>query len=244
MNLQKRDCPIEIKITPCGAGWNDISWFVFGEMTEPILLTASNIGKNMSDFARALYYLCPNQFEEGRAFDIIETVDYAYDIDTKCYGKIYRIGESKPQGTYTEEFPIKAEFFWDEEPGGSNWIITRKPPAEPNKDTEFDVHVFIGIDRYRVGPIYKGHDYENIYDFDLKYSDLCYAAGKALTQTMKSSGLQGYWRSTSDIIDVIHLLFLKSVALGCNDACELEFHDDYSVKSRFSNEMELLLFDM
>ena len=79
---EKRSCPLEIHILPGGAGWTNISFFVPSEMTEPLIFTASYIGRSMSDFARAFYYLYPNQLETGRGGDLIEPVFYTYDSKT------------------------------------------------------------------------------------------------------------------------------------------------------------------
>jgi len=220
MELKKRDCPIEIKILPQGAGWTDISWFVPEEMSEPLFLTASYIGCNMSDFARALYYLYPNQFEEGRAGDLIETT----------------------------QSQIKAEFHFEEEPGGSDWVISRELSAEDNEDNnkfDFPVHVSIKLDKYCGGQFSREFDWASKFDFDVKYNDLCYAVGKAMTDVMKQRGLYGYWYSVSDQIDVVHLLFLKAVALGNTEACKLmKYGQDEGEQTDFAKEMELLLFDM
>jgi hypothetical protein len=242
--MQKRDCPIEIKILPCGAGWTDISFFIPEEMTEPLILTASDIGRNMSDFARALYYLYPRQFQTGRAGDIVESVDYAYDSNTDSYGKMYSIGEKRPSGQYAE-FPIKAEFHWDEEPGGSEWTLTREIPDKPNYGSDFPVDIRIALDRYKGGQFSREHDYRSEYSFKFQYSDLCYAVGKAITEVLKSHGLYGYWYSTSDCIDLVHLVFLKAVALGCMCVCDLsKTGNHYGEATVFKNEVELIMFDM
>ena len=243
MKLIKRKCPIEIKIISHGAGWTSISWFVPDRMAKPLILTTSYIGHNMGDFARALYYLYPNQSETSRADDLIETVHYKYDTRMERHRKISLLDEEKTSGVFTE-FPVKAKFHWEEEPGGSDWTLMREPPYEPNEDFDFIVHVCIDLNKYKGGQFAREFDYVDHLDFDFKYIDLCYAVGKALTEIMKTSGFQGYWYSTSDIIDVIHLIFIKAIALGCKNTCKISFHENYSATSCFSDELELLLFDM
>jgi hypothetical protein len=241
---KKYNCPIEIKIFPRGAGWTDISWYVPEQMSEPLILTASYIGCNMSDFVRSLYYLYPNQFETGRAGDLVEVVDYEYDMKTKRHGKMYKLGEDRPQGAYTE-CPIKAEFHFEEEPGGSDWTISREPSVEQKIETDFPVHVNIKLDKYKGGQFSREFDYDGEFNFNFMYSDLCYAVGKAMTDVMKRYGLYGYWCSTSDCIDVVHLIFLKSVALGNTDTCRLtDCGQCEGESSDFSREMELLHLDM
>jgi hypothetical protein len=213
-------------------------------MTEPLILTASDIGRNISDFARALYYMYPKQFQTGRAGDIIETVDYEYDMETKRIGKMYRIGENRQPGVYTE-YPIKAEFHWEEEPGGSDWTLSRIIPDSPKYESDFPVHLHIALERYKGGQFSREYDYNNEYDFDFKYSDLCYAVGKAITEVLKGHGLYGYWYSTSDCIDLVHLVFLKAIALGCMDVCELRGTGKYrAVSTDLLSEIDIILFDM
>ena len=244
MKLLKRECPIEMCIIPCGAGWTDISFFVPGKMSEPLILTASYIERNVSDLARALYYLYPNQFETGRADDIIETVNYEYDMKTKRHGKIYRLGEKTPPGAYTS-FPVKAEFHWEEDPGGSDWTLTREIPDAPNYEPDFPLHLHIALERYSGGQFAREYDYNSVFDFDFMYSDLCYAVGKAMTDSLKSHGLYGFFYSTSDCIDLVHLVFLKAIALGCMDVCKLNETGKYGAEStNLQNEIELILFDM
>ena len=244
MKLEKRDCRIEVKIFPRGAGWSDMSWYVPDKMREPLMLTTSDIGYNMSDFARALYYLYPNQNVPGHALDIIETVEYAFDMKTGQYGKMYRLGEDSPLGAYAV-FPIKAEFHFDEEPGGSDWTLTREPPAKPNYDTDFPVHVHIALNKYKGGQFAREFDYADELDFDFMYSELCYAIGKALTDVIKTHGLYGYFFSTNDNIDLVQLVFLKAIALGCDDACKLTSLGKHNGESSdYKTEIELLLFDM
>jgi len=240
MELKKRDCPIEIEILPRGAGWTDISWFVPEQMPEPLILKASDIGYNIGDFARALYYLSPNQPELGGDGAKVEIVWYEYDSTTGRYGKMHRQGESlTPGGSYVM-LPVKAEFSFEEEPGGSEWILSRNPPTEPNNDNDFPVHVHIKLDRYRYG-----YDCGYELDFDFKYSDLCYAVSKAFTKSIKKYGFYGYLHSASDSIDILNLIFLKAIALGNSDAYELNYHKNKnSANSNFRREIELLVFDM
>ena len=238
MKIEKRDSPIEIKVSPYGAGWSDISWFVPKEMSEPLSLTASYTGRNMSDFARALYHLSPNQFETDIADDLMDSVSYKYDAETNRVGEICSTDEAGLRGTYIE-LPVKAVFHWDEEPGGSDWTLSREPPAKINGDIDFSVHVQIVLKRYRDTPMVRQ------YDFDFMYSDLCYAVGKALTEVMKKQGLYGYFYSTSDKIDIIHLIYIKAVALGCSDVLDLIYQDQRGGEiSDFQKEMEILMFDM
>ena len=238
MPLEKRTCPIEIKVFPRGHGWTDISWFVPEKMSEPLMLKASYIADNIGDFARALYFLCPNQYAADSAYDIIEEVTFEYDLKTLKRGKMYKLGDKRPSTTYVN-FPVKAGFRWDEEPEGSNWTLTRAPSLDPNADIDFIVHVHMELNR-DMGDITL-----QVFDYDFHYHDLCYAVGRALTEVIKDYGLHGYFNSTRDRLDVVHLIFLKAVALNLDDAYDLIYKgNDDGFSSDFSAEMELLLFDM
>ena len=243
MKLQKRDCPLDIRVFPRGAGWTDITWFVPDKMSEPLVFTASDIGCSIGGFACALYYMNPSRYECGHASNIIECVDYQYNLDVERY-EIYRYGEKHPPGMLTE-FPIIARFHWDEEPGGSQWTLSREPPDKPNNDIEFTVHMHIALSRYRGGQFSREFDYAIEFDYEFLYSDLCYAVGKAITDIVKRYGLYGFYHSTHDRVELVHLIALKAVALGCNELCDLEYLKcGNGEASDFTYETELLLFDM
>ena len=213
-------------------------------MPEPLILTASTIGRNISDFVRALYYLYPNQFQTGRAGDIIETVDYEYDMESKSHGKMYQMGESRQPGVYTE-YPVKVGFRWEEEPGGNTWTLSREIPDSPNYEPDFLVHLQIALERYKGSQFSREYDYNTVFDFNFMYSDLCYAVGKAITDVLKSHGFYGYWYSTSDCIDLVHLVFLKAIALGYMNVCALKETGNHRAESTdLLSEIELILFDM
>jgi len=89
-------------------------------------------------------------------------------------------------------------------------------------------------------------DYGDTYDeIIVNDKDLCYAAAKACTDVLKQYGVYGYRYSTEmDTFDLHKLLFIKAHALNCSEARQLSNVDDFSLKTDFNKEIELLLFDM
>ncbi|MDR0454148.1 MAG: hypothetical protein LBH05_04995 [Deferribacteraceae bacterium] len=237
MNLQKRKCPIEIRVLPRGAGWTDVEWFVSSEMDEPLVFTASYLSNLFGDFILALYYLHPNQFETTRGDSIVEHKLALCDSRTDEIVKLYDVGEPHPIGSY-REIPYRAKFHWEEEPGGSTWVLTRNP----TEDTSFIVKLNLTVERYSV----EDDDYKNTeYSFEFEYHDLCYAVAKAMTDVMKNYGFYGYHYSTSDNgINVHQLVFIKAVALSCTSLIEPKHRTMGKATTDFENEIKLLLFDM
>ena len=89
-------------------------------------------------------------------------------------------------------------------------------------------------------------DYGDTYsEFKMNDKDLCYAVAKACTDVLKQYGIYGYKYTTElDTFDFHKLLFIKAQALDCLEARELLKVDEFSKKTDFNKEMELLLFDM
>ena len=86
-----------------------------------------------------------------------------------------------------------------------------------------------------------------VYDYEVPYSEFCYAVAKACTDMLKKYGFYGYHYSTyTQDLNVRQLLFLKSVALGSFKARELiELGEkEHGEAADFGAELELLLFDM
>ena len=74
-----------------------------------------------------------------------------------------------------------------------------------------------------------------------------YAVTKVCTEALKKHGFTGYHSATyTQDFNVRQLLFLKGVALGNLDACELTYDEENGAgeTSDFAKELALLLFDM
>ena len=89
-------------------------------------------------------------------------------------------------------------------------------------------------------------DYGETYvEFKINERDLCYAVAKACTDALKKYGFYGYRYSTEmDTFDLHKLLFIKARALDCSEVRELLNADQFSQKTDFNKEIDLLLFDM
>lgn len=125
---------------------------------------------------------------------------------------------------------LKGSFTWDEEDGYSNWILERLSYERT------DFMLGINIDHH-------GEKFE----YSVPYKDFCYAVAKACTEMLKEYGFGGYHYSTyTQDMNIRHLLFIKSVALGNFDALELTYYKEkgHGETTDFEKELELLLFDM
>ena len=229
LNLEKRDCGIEMKLVPYGGGWTDVHLNIGNDRLYFII--TSSWGDQFSKLLDILYHLSPNQFDphetgsvecwEGlceKTKDGYQVVSVAEHFD-QC-GKVYQL------------VPYKAEMCWDEEGSCSCWTFTRQPTT----DTNFILTIDISIRR---------NDTKH-YSYEIPYKDFCYAVAKACTQTLKSHGFWGYHFSTYiEDINIRQLLFLKSVALENFEARELTDNGNgLGDSSSFEKEIELLLFDM
>lgn len=183
----------------------------------------------------ALYYLYPNQWVFESANDFME---YKVGICEQINGeyvvtKICDDISNEPLPCEEQDIPWKASFTWDEEGSCSNWTIERTP----NEDKSFDVKVHITIHRNEVKE----------YNYCVKYEDLCYAVADACTRALKKHGFTGYNRATyTEDLNLRQLLFVKSIALGVPDTCNLTYYEEKGKgeTSDFSKELEVRLFDM
>lgn len=61
MKLQKRNCGMEMKLVPYGAGWTDV-YFNIGE-DKLYFIISSALGEQFSKLLEILYYLHPGQID-------------------------------------------------------------------------------------------------------------------------------------------------------------------------------------
>jgi hypothetical protein len=232
MNLQKRDCPLEIELVPRGAGWTHVYLTTGGKRIKFVITNV--MGEQFSDLVRILYLFTPDQNDSDRICNLVEYTEGDFTFQP---GEAPEGSTNDPQSASTVHFieiPHTAEFIWNEEPSFSRWILER----EPNLDTDFAVKLHIEIQRYEDG--------EATYDFEFRYKDLCYAVAKACTKVLKEYGFWGYHVSTyHEEFCIHHLLFLKAVVLDCLDVREWTQHlSGHGEVTRIEDEIELLLFDM
>jgi hypothetical protein len=229
MKLEKRDCGIEMKLVPYGAGWTDVYLNIGGDNLYFII--TSVYGDQFSELLNSLYHLYPEQDDPEHN----ERVDFWNGLCERVDGKyevVEIVEKIKDVPAVVRDIPYKAEFCWDEEGASSQWTLTRKPTLE----TDFEMQIDISVNRSEAKK----------YSYKVRYKDFCYAVAKACTQTLKSHGIYGYHYSVYyNDINLRHLLFIKSVALDNFEARSLTFNDRGNGESScFEKELELLLFDM
>jgi hypothetical protein len=198
------------------------------------LMASSILGHRFDDLLRALYYLYPENKSDSSAEDIIE---YKYGIceqngDRYEIVKIVDSVSGQPMPLIARDLPWKTIFKWDEEGSTVNWLIEREATA----DTDFTLYLKIEISRLET----------EVYFFQVRYKDFCYAVAKACTEVIKKYGLYGFYCSTDSLdLNIRILLFLKSVALDHFEALELtQSTDKQGEYSPLEKEIELLMFDM
>ena len=226
LKLNKRNCNIRIRLTPCGSDFTKVQFKIDGVTND--LFLSSVMGSQFSSLLTAVYCL----YEEE---------DFEHWHFRRRDPELKREHPSKRKdGNYL----AKAEFHWDGEMYGYSTImlIRETPNIFPHQDNEPDP---IKISFWRR----KG----KIYTVDGR--DLCYAVAKACTEALKKYGFKGYLKSTSgydlgDSIDIEKLLFIKAYALGVLDVRKTKTAWEHpqgwmhAESSSFEKEMELLLFDM
>ena len=228
MNLQKRNCGMEMKLVPYGGGWTDV-YFNIGDEKLYFIIT-SVWSDQFSKLLEVLYYLHPDQNDPKRNDDIDYWDGVCEIIDGES--RIVQIVEQYNGHGAVRPIPHKAELYWDEEGSSSHWVFTRKP----TEDTDFILQIDICIHR----------DEEKHYSYQVQYKDFCYAVAKTCTEVLKSHGIYGYHHSTyEDDLNLRHLLFVKAVALDCLETRKLTDNGDgLGESTSFEKELELLLFDM
>lgn len=233
MELKRRNCGIKMRLVPYGGGWTDV-YADFGD--GEIYFIISYLGSNSFEtLMKALYHLYPENPDPEEAYDLVECKEgICQQIDGEyVVTKIVDRTSSEDLPCVVQDIPWKASFDWYEELDGSKWIIERMPTT----DTSFNVHLHIEIHRSEV----------KVYDYTVRYEDICYAVADACTKALKKHGFWGYHKATYDQdMNIRYLLFLKSIALGNMEARELTYYDEKGEgeTADFNKELELLLFDM
>ena len=229
MELKKRNCGIELKLVPYGAGWTDV-YFNIGN-DKLYFIISSSLDDQFFKLLEALYYLHPDQNDPKRNDDI-EYWDGVCERKNGHYKVIKIMERCKEYPAIIVPIPHKAELHWNEEGSFSHWVFTR----EPTEETDFELQIDICIHR----------DEQKHYSYQVNYKDFCYAVAKTCTEVLKSHGIYGYHHSTyEDDINLRHLLFIKAVALNCLETRILKDNGHgLGESTSFEKELELLLFDM
>ena len=235
MNWKSRECPIAIKLVPYGAGWEDVIIDIQGD--HHYYAVSGCLGNGFGALVESLYALYPGQsYSEPEERFISKVAEFSCEYEN---GKRVNVKPRTSNDTSFISLPTQAQFMWDEEGHGVNWTISR-----PDDDSH-EFPVTIELEEWEDSP--SNPDNRVKYKYSVCYSDLCYAVGKALTEAMKSHGFTGFhvsvWESD---INVRHLCFLKACGMGKPDFLIPVSGEDGGdgEKTSFSDEMELLLFDM
>ncbi len=243
MNLVKRDCGIEMRLEVDG-GWTDIHFDIGNE--HPDFRLSYKGRYQLSDFLRILCCFNPTFNDDDIFFDNDDYdggIEFLYSYYDKDTGELVKFAgpddDDWPRDCRWEVHPWKAKFYLDEEHGAeSDWEFERYADNSP------DFMMKIHIERFYYH--WEKGKQSTFYNYEVKYSDFCYAVAKAFTEMIKNCGLFGYYKASFiDDINLRYLLFIKSVAFNNYEA--REFFDNPNARdwsSDFSKEIELLLADM
>lgn len=230
MKWQKRKCPIKMELSAIGSGWSDVSLDICGDHHE--WSVSGCLGDGVGALVESLYALYPCHVYDQREQSRIKAFDeYVGDFKNGRYVNL------RPRGSSDSgfvRFPKRVEFFWDLEGAEVEWTITRE--SGDAKDFMLNIELKDVDDSE-----------SKTYRYDVKYSDFCYAVGKALTQVVKINGFSGFYASVWECdVNVRQLCFLKACGMGKPDAVRpvMSKDDEYGDVSSFEDEIELLIFDM
>lgn len=230
MKWEKRDCPIKLELDPYGFGWEDVTLEIDGK--HHWWSVSGCLGDGFGALVESLYALYPHQtYDEAEQKWLTEEDAYEADFVDGEYVNYRRLPDEASSGMH---LPKAASFYWDHQGYGVTWTLTRE--SGPAKDFKLTIELQEGTDEKHTDSRY-----------EVQYSDLCYAVGKALTEAIKKHGFAGFhtavWESD---VNVRHLCFLKACGMGCPDALKpVEFCEKgEGAVSPFEEEMKLLLFDL
>jgi len=227
MKWQKRDCPIRMEIVPYGAGWEDVTLDICGD--HHWWSVSGCLGDGFGALVESLYALYPYQsYHEHEERWLTDCDEYVADYKDGQYANL-RPRTEKDSYYYT--FPEAAGFYWDLEGHGVEWKLTRESGAKRDFALEIDLE----------------EDGKPKSHYEVRYSDFCYAVGKAITEALKKHGFAGFHTSVweSDV-NVRHLCFLKACGMGAPDSMQPfeSAEKGEGAVSSFAEEIELLMFDM
>lgn len=228
LKLNKRNCDMRIRLTPCNGDFLKVHWRIDGE--NYYFLASGIMGSQFSAFLSAVYGL----YEEK---------DHSHYLNCKDNDDIIH---EYPHNRKDKKHFFKTSVSWDGE--GPYYAIT----FVRNSETEEPVLEYDKPDPVQVRIESSG---QNIKECTVDGRDLCYAVAKGCTEALKKYGFKGYTISTGgydvgDSFDMEKLLFVKAYALGTLVVCKTE--ELWAVPNGwakaeaadFQKEIELLLFDM
>lgn len=233
MDLQKRSCPIKIELNPSGVQYLLTAIEIGSDRHE--FFASSHVGGQFALFIQALYGLYIEGNDQHNHFDREGT-------------KVSCVFPKEDHSLKDGEVAVKTSFEWDNEGEIVEFSFRRVFRFGEDPFTKDSDPVLVTI---------TDTEEEKSWSYTVDGRDLCYAAAKACTETLKKYGFYGYAVSTGstcfecgDCIDLHMLLFLKARALSVKEP-RILFPVDKGEEpwigpfaTDFKKELELLLFDM
>ncbi len=226
LKLNKRNCDLQIKLTPIGADFQKVQMRIDGSRRD--FLLSGVMGSQFSSFLTALYCL----YDE-------EDLEHWHYLRRSHNLKRERSPE-RNNGNYT----TVAELYWNGERYGYTTVklIRESPTTLPMPSGVSDPVRIIIRERKNKSYTVDGRD-------------LCYAVAKAYTDALKKYGFKGFYKSSAgydpgDSVNLRELLFVKAYALDALEAIKAEkaWENPNSWtnadKSSIEKELELLTFEM
>lgn len=231
MKLWKRDCPVKLEVSPSGFGWVNLTFEIGGDKYD--VDVSGCLGSGIGGFIQSLYQLYGGKKSTPDRDHVLEVYEY---IEVSKGG---RVVERRLRGEDEEcycEMPKTTSCDLDEEGHGYTISFQR----EFTEDSDFEVKVKV---------VEWGHvaaENEKPVEYTVRYSDLCYALGKALTTAVKEVGFGGFCENAWNYdISLRHLCFLKATGLGHPEWVLPKYADsDSPAVSSFEDEMKLLEFEL
>ncbi len=226
MNLDKKECPLKIKID-CDAGWSEVQFNYQDKILH--FLISYCFDEQLDDLLETLYYLNPN---------VCDTADPNERLFEEWKEVVHKTGG------YHYAY-LSSSFMWNEEPAANKWTISRDFVESGDKEWDYSFNLHIKIAKL-TDPDWDAEKSPEVYSFDIKYCDFCYAVAKAITEMIKKYGFYGYHMSTyNQDLNMRYLLSIKSIALNNFEAVQLNnLPNNDGCASIFEKELELLMFDM
>lgn len=214
--MQKRDCPIKIEISDVSDGALKMRMTVDGDVSDYTIHGYN--GDCIAMLLQHIYYMYPGTYNPYLDCEIVETKT---------------VYETSDDGTVAElNIPYKTEFRWLEENTYCEWKLSRNATLA----TEFDLDMSITK---------SDEDNETEKKYTVSYKEFCYALAKAYTEILKKCGINGfheaYW---GEDVNFRQLLFIKAIALDCDEMIQTEFDENEGAYSDINKEIEVLMFDM
>ncbi len=221
---------MRIRLTPYDYDFLRVHWRIDGE--NYYFFASGAMGSQFSAFLSAVYCL----YEEK---------DRSHYFHSQ-YSK--NITHEHPHNREDKRYHSEAKVFWDGE--GPYYTITFTRSSE-SAGPVLDLHkpdpIQVKIEGIR----------RSTKECTIDGRDLCYAIARGCTEALKKYGFKGYTLSTGgtyigDGFNIEELLFVKAYALNVLEVCEAKIAWKNPVpnwwgearSTSFSNEIELLLFDM